>query len=51
MVPRELGMWIVRIILIVWLGLSQKSNDDLYGVLTSIRRFNECFKLVHLTED
>ena len=49
MVPREVGLWVLRFMLIVWLSFSQKADDDLFGVLTSIRRFNECKKIVHLT--
>jgi len=28
--------------LVVWLAFSVDNDDDLYGVLSSIRRLNEC---------
>jgi hypothetical protein len=46
MVSRKVGVWILRIMLIFWLSFSQKADDELFGVLTSIRRFNECRRLV-----
>jgi hypothetical protein len=49
MVPRDIGLWLLRGMLILWLSFSQKADDDLFGVLTSIRRFNECKRIVHLT--
>jgi hypothetical protein len=49
MVLRGVGLWTLRVMLIIWLSFSQKADDDLFGVLTSIRRFNECKRLVHLT--
>jgi hypothetical protein len=48
-VPREISVWVLRILLILWLGFAQKADDDLFGVLTSIRRFDECKRIVHLT--
>lgn len=51
MVPRQVSLWVLRGMLIFWLSFSQKADDDLFGVLTSIRRFNECKKVVHLTND
>jgi|SaaInlV_125m_DNA_1040241.scaffolds.fasta_scaffold87833_2 hypothetical protein len=46
MVSGKVGVWILRIMLIFWLSFSQKADDELFGVLTSIRRFNECRRLV-----
>ena len=43
---RKRGIWILRVMLIFWLSFSVKQDDDLYGTLMSIRRFNECKRLV-----
>jgi hypothetical protein len=42
----ETGMFILRMMLIIWLAMSVDGEDDLYGVLSSIRRLQECKKLV-----
>jgi len=46
----NINLWVGRILLILWLSLAQKADDDLYGVLTSIRRFNECRRVVKVLE-
>ena len=46
MVPKELGIWSLRIMLIFWLSFLPKEHDALYGVLMSIRKFDECRRLV-----
>ena len=37
---------LARILLILWLAFAVKQDDDLYGTLMSIRRLNECKKVV-----
>jgi len=40
-------MNIARLVLIIWLSFSQSSEDDLYGVLSSIRRMKECRVIIN----
>lgn len=44
----SMRMFIARCVLILWLSFSVKKNDDLYGTLMSIRRMNECKKIVNI---
>ena len=46
----NMNLWVGRILLIMWLSFAQKADDDLFGVLTSIRRFNECRRVVKVLE-
>jgi hypothetical protein len=36
----------LRVLLIIWLAWLVEKDDDLYGTLMSIRRMQECKKLV-----
>jgi hypothetical protein len=37
----------LRILLLIWLALSVKVNDDLYGVRYSMRQLQVCRKVRH----
>jgi hypothetical protein len=39
-------MFFARVILVMWLAFSTDNQDDYYGVLSSIRRYYECWRLV-----
>ena len=39
-------MLIARCLLIIWLAFAVKQDDDLYGTLLSMRRLQECRKVV-----
>jgi len=41
-----LRLLVARIVLILWLAFSVDNQDDYYGVMSSIRRLNECKKIV-----
>ena len=40
----------LRVLLVIWLAFSVKKDDDLYGTLMSIRRMQECRKVVTIPE-
>jgi len=45
-VSRKNGILLLRTLLLIWLAVSVKNTDDLYGVRYSMRSFEQCKKVV-----
>ena len=45
---RENGVWILRVLLMLWLSFSVKNTDDLYGVRYSMRSFEQCKRVINV---